>query len=267
MKKTDLLADLELMKLAAKAAGDVAAAYFRAGNQTSAKVSFKAGDSPVSEADIAANTVLERQLRLTRPDYGWVSEETADDGSRQTAERLFIVDPIDGTRAFIAGKADWCVSVGLVSNGVPVAGIIHLPVHGITYWAAAKQGAFRNGLSIRAARKLRLDNARISGPKPMIDLIEAGAGVTLERAPRVPSLAYRLVMAADGALDLALASSGSHDWDITAADAILRESGAVLVDGLGQALTYNRTSLKRDAMISGPGELVNQATRFLEQLP
>ncbi len=255
------------MKLAAKAAGDVAAAYFRSGSQTSAKVSFKAGDSPVSEADIAANTVLEHQLRLTRPDYGWVSEETADDGSRQAAERLFIVDPIDGTRAFIAGKADWCVSIGLVRNGVPVAGVIHLPVHGVTYWAAAKQGAFRNGLPIRAARKLRLDNARVSGPKPMIDLIEAGTGVTFERAPRVPSLAYRLVMAADGALDLALATSGSHDWDIAAADAILRESGAVLANTTGGTLTYNRASLKRDAMISGPEDLVQQAARWLQQLP
>jgi myo-inositol-1(or 4)-monophosphatase len=124
MKKTDLLADLELMKLAAQAAGDVAAAYFRAGNTTSAKVSFKAGDSPVSEADMAANTALERQLRFTRPGYGWVSEETADDGSRKSSERVFIVDPIDGTRAFIAGKADWCVSVGLVSNGRCMASLI-----------------------------------------------------------------------------------------------------------------------------------------------
>jgi myo-inositol-1(or 4)-monophosphatase len=101
----------------------------------------------------------------------------------------------------------------------------------------------------------------------MIDLIEAGAGVTLERAPRVPSLAYRLVMAADGGLDLALASAGSHDWDITAADAILREAGAVLVDGGGEALLYNRVSLKREAMVSGPPDLVQQAVGFLGELP
>jgi myo-inositol-1(or 4)-monophosphatase len=251
--------DLALLASAAMAAGAVALRFFRPGAETTAAITYKDGNSPVSEADIAANAVLETMLRQARPDHAWVSEESADDPGRIAAERVFIVDPIDGTRAFIAGKLEWCVSAALIIGGRPAAGVIHLPALGITYQAAHGLGASAGGKALACSSQARLEGALCAGPKSALEQLQRLASGDLRLAPRVPSLAYRLAMAADGTVDLALASSGSHDWDIAAADIILRESGAVLIDHDGKPLVYNGASLKRGTLCAGPASLAQAA--------
>jgi myo-inositol-1(or 4)-monophosphatase len=255
--------DLDLLLRAARAAGDAALPYFNAGRETSARVSWKEGNSPVSEADHAANDALAAVLRGARPGYQWVSEETADALDRLSASHVFVVDPIDGTRAFIAGKLQWSVSAALVVEGEPALGVIHAPALGVTYVARRGGGATRNGQPIRHSDRARLDRASAAGPKPTLESLETAAGVTLDHAPKVPSLALRLALAAEGRVDLALASTGAHDWDVAAADVILREAGGVLLDLDGEPLVYNRPSLRRGPLCAGTPALAAAAARAL----
>jgi myo-inositol-1(or 4)-monophosphatase len=255
--------DLELLLSAAQTAGAAAMPYFNVGKETSAKISYKDGNSPVSEADHAANDVLEAALRRARPDYHWVSEETIDSRERLSASHLFVVDPIDGTRAFIAGKLQWSVSVALVIDGAAVAGVIHAPALGVTYTAMRGGGSFCNGEPVTASRRSGLADALTSGPKPILEQLEREAAITLNHGPRIPSLALRLALAAEGKIDLAIASTGAHDWDVAAADIILREAGAVLLDLDQKPLIYNRPSLRRATLCAGPPALARAASQAL----
>jgi myo-inositol-1(or 4)-monophosphatase len=261
-----LAEDLDLLLHAARAAGAAAMPWFNAGRETTARVTWKEGDSPVSEADHAANDALAAMLRQARPGYEWVSEETADALDRLSASHVFVVDPIDGTRAFIGGKRQWSVSAALVVDGEPAAGVIHAPALGVTYAARRGAGATRNGEPIRASDRRSLAGAAAAGPKPSLEKLEAEAGVRLEHAPRVPSLALRLALAAEGKVDIALASNGSHDWDVAAADVILREAGGALLDLEAQALAYNRPSLSRGPLFAGPPGLAGAAAAALSGL-
>ncbi|TIW82979.1 MAG: 3'(2'),5'-bisphosphate nucleotidase CysQ [Mesorhizobium sp.] len=187
--------DLPLLRDAAREAGLIAMRYF--GNNP--QVWMKGGTSPVSEADHAADAYLRQTLLAARPDYGWLSEETADDPARLSARRTFVVDPIDGTRGFLEGQRTWCVSVAVVENGRTLAGVLECPAMDETYSALPAQGAFRNDKRI-AVRKPG-DKAEISGLKQLIDLVPAAWQQRLQRAPYIPSLAYRLAMIANGTLD------------------------------------------------------------------
>jgi myo-inositol-1(or 4)-monophosphatase len=256
--------DLDLLLTAARLAGDAAMPYFRAGQETTARVSYKDGNSPVSEADYAANAALEQHLRRPRPAYYWISEETVDAADRLTESHIFVVDPIDGTRAFIAGKLEWSVSVALVVNGKPVAGVVHAPALGLTYLAREAGGATCNGKALTCSATKTLNDALYAGPKSALEQVQSETGTVLRQHVSIPSLAYRMVLAAEGKVDLAVASTGAHDWDVAAADIILREAGAVLVDLQGEELVYNRPSLRRGALAAGPAVLAKAAAYALE---
>jgi myo-inositol-1(or 4)-monophosphatase len=260
---TDPSVALPLLVAAARAAGETAMGWFRSGAHTSAEVSYKAGNSPVSVADIAANDVLERALRSRFPDCGWISEETADDAAWLASGQVLIVDPIDGTRAFISGDPQWSVSVGLVSGGRAVAGVVHAPALGLTYAAAARHGATLNGRAIRCASRPGLAGATVAGPRPLIDRLEASGPLGLARAPRTPSLALRLTGVAEGKHDIGLASDGAHVWDIAAADIILREADGTLIDEAGEAIRYDSPDLRRGHLAAGPATLAREAMRLI----
>ncbi len=251
-------AALALLANAAVAAGDAAMHYFRSGRPTTAKVSYKAGDSPVSEADFAANAALEKALRDRFPAFGWVSEETpAGDGVAAGAPVL-IVDPIDGTRAFIAGDPQWSVSVALVIGARPVAGVVHAPALGVTFTARNGGGAFAHGRKVTCSRRSELAGGLVAGPRPLLDRLEAAVG-DVRRAPRTPSLALRLAGCADGAFDAAVASQGAHDWDVAAADVILAEAGGVLIGESGTSLRYSAVARRHGLLVAGPPTLAGQA--------
>jgi myo-inositol-1(or 4)-monophosphatase len=250
---SDVLAS---MIAAAVAAGDAALPYFRSGHHTVAKVTMKQGNSPVTEADHAANAVLKERLHSAWPRYGWISEEDPDSLDRLTKHRLFVVDPIDGTRAFVDGRTEWCVSIGLIEGTRPIAGVIHLPVLSLTYIAALGEGAFLNGKKLRCSPRDSLMGCRYAGPKATFDHLPEAMKSSISVMPRVPSLAYRMAQAASGQVDLAVATPGGHDWDIAAADIILSESGATLIDETGERLIYNRPSLRREMLFAGPFDLV-----------
>ena len=144
------LAARDCLTAAAREAGALALGFFRLGAGTSAEVQSKFGGSPVTEADLAADALLKRRLREAFPDAGWLSEETADDAERLKRRVLLVVDPIDGTRAFVAGDPRWAVSAALVVDGRPVAGVVHAPALEETYAAARGAGATLTAARLRS---------------------------------------------------------------------------------------------------------------------
>ncbi len=241
---------------AAREAGEIALAFFHPGERTSARVDYKVGGSPVTQADLAVDDFLRTQLGGAFEGAGWLSEETEDDPRRLARQSVLVVDPIDGTRGFLAGDPRWAVSIALIVSGRPVAGVVHAPALAETYAAARGHGAQLNGAAIEVSGCAALDGARVAGPRAMVDSIARAAGVSFVVQPKIPSLAYRMALVASGALDLALASERSHDWDIAAADIILEEAGGRLVEWAGAPLLYNKPETGRGVLFGAPAKMV-----------
>jgi myo-inositol-1(or 4)-monophosphatase len=209
----------------------------------------KGGSSPVSEADIAANDLIEARLRDATPDYGWLSEESVDDTSRLGKALTWIVDPIDGTRGYLAGRDDWCVSVALVRDAVPVLAAVFAPVTDEMFLAQRHAGATLNGRTLQANSGTTIDFGRMAGPKPMVErLSDRGRDITLY--PRIASLALRLCRVADGVLDAAFAGGASKDWDLAAADLIVHEADGRLTEIEGDPILYNRRDVTHGTLIA-----------------
>ena len=166
------------------------------------------------------------------PDYGWLSEETVDGAARLAARRTFVVDPIDGTRGYLEGNSRWCVSLAVVDQGQSIAGVLECPARKETFEAVLGGGAYRNGLRLQVG-KSREDPA-IGGPREFVEALPAALRDRVRRAVYIPSLAYRLAMVAEGSLDASFVKPNSHDWDLAAADLILREAGGRLLDERGK---------------------------------
>jgi myo-inositol-1(or 4)-monophosphatase len=244
---------LDASHRAAAAAGRMALAHFRPGAPTSARVWNKAGGSPVTEADVAADTYLKQACAAALPAAAWLSEETADDPARLGARYVWVVDPIDGTRAFMAGVPDWCVCVALLVDDKPALGVVHAPALDQTYTAVSGQGAFLNGLRLTTNTHGGLGGARVAGPKPMLDMLLRTYPVAAQ--PKVPSLALRIARIADGGLDGGLVSPDARDWDLAAADLVLAEAGGALTTLNGAALRYNRPHPVHATLVAGSGAL------------
>ncbi len=219
--------------------------------QVPIKTWTKAGSSPVSEADIAVDRLLRERLMGETNGVGWLSEESVDDPARLAARYVWIVDPIDGTRAYLAGSPDWCVSAALVESGRPVLGCLYAAATDEFFMAVAGQGATRNGVSIAATDGAMLADARIAGPRSFLDKL-AGLAPSLTVMPRVRSLALRLARVAQGACDIAIAGDNSHDWDLAAADLLVHEAGGAMTHLGGEAVSYNRP-VPRHGMLVAAG--------------
>ncbi|MDE2578122.1 MAG: 3'(2'),5'-bisphosphate nucleotidase CysQ [Hyphomicrobiales bacterium] len=235
---------------AAREAGALAMTWFREGAATAAQVSYKAGGSPVTEADLAVDAFLRERLGAQFRAAGWLSEETADSQERLSRTLTLVVDPIDGTRGYAQGDRRWAVALAVVLDGRPVAGVIEAPALGETYRAAAGAGATLNGRPLQLSATARLAGGLLAGPKTPGEALAAAAGMHL--APKTPSLAVRFAHVASGAFDAAGSSPNAHDWDIAAADLVLREAGGLLTDIGGRAPLYNRINIKHDALYAAP---------------
>lgn len=227
--------DLDLLRDSALEAGRIARRYWREDPQ----VWDKGSDDPVSEADFAVDTYLRTELLRARPDYGWVSEETDDDPARLEAERVFIVDPIDGTRAFVAGEPTWAHSLAVAENGRITAACVFLPVRDKLYLAAAGEGATMNSTPLRASSAHTFDGATVLTPRvTMQDRFWKNGAPAFDRHFR-PSLAYRLALVGEGRFDAMLTLRPAWEWDIAAGALIATEAGATVSDRHGKALTFN----------------------------
>lgn len=248
--------DLDLLIRAALAAGEIAQAYRARGAHVVTEKPDGAG--PVTEADLAVNRMLEGLLRSARPDHGWLSEESADDPARLGADQCFIVDPIDGTRAFIAGDPGFAHSLAIARGGEVVAAVVHLPAKALTYAAEVGTAATLNGAPIRASAALSEVGASVLAARPAMDRAHWPGGVPpVNRAFRT-SLAWRLCLVAEGRFDAMLTLRDTWEWDVAAGMLIAGQAGAVVSDASGARLRFNAPHPQTAGIIAAAPALHSQ---------
>ena len=189
---------------------------------------------PVSEADLAVDAFLKRELGKLLPSAGWLSEETVDSDHRLDCDLIWLVDPIDGTRDFIRGRTGWAVSVALISGGRPLIGVLAAPARGEVWIATAGNGAFRNGEKLVASRCERFAGARV--PADSLDREDSD----LAMVDKPNSIALRIAMVGANEADLVATLRWGYEWDIAAATLIAREAGAQVSDAFGAPLAFNK---------------------------
>jgi myo-inositol-1(or 4)-monophosphatase len=242
--------DLHLLTDAARAAGDIALRYFR----NSPKVWEKQGEGPVTEADIAVNDMLIARLRGARPTYGWLSEESPDTEERLDCEHLFLIDPIDGTSAFIAGDSSFSHSFAVAHNGVVTAAVVYLPAKDRLYAASLGGTVTCNGEPLRCSTRAGVEDATLLTPKANMDPdLWVGPVPQVKRHFR-SSVAYRLCLVAEGEFDGMLSTRQAWEWDIAAGALIAKMAGASVTNILGEPLHFNaETPRSNGILVAAPG--------------
>lgn len=249
-------ADTRLLADAAREAGNIAMRFFG----KDPDVSLKADKSPVSEADLAIDTMLKSELMAARPDYGWLSEETPDTEKRLGAERVFIVDPIDGTRAFIAGQSAWGIALSVVEAGDVVAAAFLMPAQEKMYSAHENGGAFLNGSRLKVSSREEVQGADILTNKGALRPEHWAKPLPAVRPHFRPSLVYRLCLVAEGRFDAALTFRDAWEWDLATGDLMCREAGAAVTTKTGERPKYNSASASQPGLIAA-GPLLHTALR------
>lgn len=242
---SDLIDDLDLLRRVVLEAGDLAIAERDRGLKIEAKI----GGSPVTSADFAVNDLLKDRLLSARPDYGWLSEEDVDTPDRLTRRRIFVVDPIDGTVAFMKRKPWWCLPIAVIEDGRPVAAVIHAPMLNETYEATLGGGAVLNGAAITASDADTLDDAAVLADARLLEAREWAEPWPAMRFEKRNAIAYRMALVAAGAFDAAIALTPRWDWDVAAGALIAAEAGAVVTDHQGGAWRFNRADPRQSSLI------------------
>jgi len=255
-------ADYELLKYGVLEAGHIARHYFEKGFEHW----DKAKDDPVTEADLAVDRVLKEILLSDRPTYGWLSEETDDDLRRLSCRRVWIVDPIDGTRAFVERRPQFTICAALVDNGEPECAFVYNPVTEQLFEARRGRGARLNGDPIAPSARSELEGASVLATKGMFKHPDWQHDWPDLKISMRNSVALRLALVACGEFDMCLSLTKKSDWDLAAADLIVREAGARLSDHTGLPFRYNRKSVRQRSLIATcPGlyEEILKRTRHL----
>lgn len=255
----NLKSDHALLLEAVREAGHVARDFFDKG----AKSWHKNPGDPVTEADIAVDTLLKERLCGERPDYGWLSEETEDDPARLDRARVWIVDPIDGTRAFIDGRAEFTVCAGLVENGEAVLGAVLNPITGEFFEAMRGEGARCNGETLKAPDGADLETARLLASQRSLEKRQGFGSLPHAQFSFINSIAYRMALVALGRFDATISLARKSDWDIAAADIIVTESGGRVSAPDGSALRYNEKRTEHPGVIAAGPELLGEILRRL----
>jgi myo-inositol-1(or 4)-monophosphatase len=252
-REAGLFDDRALIEKAVREAGAIARTFY-GGDY---KRWDKSKGQPVTDADLAVDKYLRETLIAARPDYGWLSEETEDQPSRLQKQSVFVVDPIDGTVAFLKNRPHFTICVALVRDGRPVIGVVFNPILDECFAANDGEGATLNGAPIHVSSREDLEGCRMCAAR---DMFEHPAWNTPPNRPWPPmhietrnSVAYRMALVANGTFDASLALSAKRDWDMAAADIIVREAGGIVTAHDGAIPRYNGAQAIQPSMIAaGP---------------
>ncbi len=229
------------------------------------EVRHKGRDGPVTAADHALDDLLHREL--VRPGEGWLSEETVDDGHRLEMERVWVVDPIDGTRGFLAGKPEWCVSVAMTIAGEPTAAGILNPWAEETFLAERGTALTFNGIETRVTDYESLDGVLVLGSRSEI---RWGAWDQLRGAPfkvkTLGSIAYKMALVAAGKAGAVISMEPKNEWDVAAGALLVEAAGGTVTDMDGQPMRFNRRDTLIDGVIAA-GPQTHAAIRELLERP
>ena len=248
----DLQPELKLARKAALAAGAILRGYW---NDRSFKVGSKGRNNPVTSADMEADSAIKKILRAGFPGYGWLSEETADDRVRLAARRVWIVDPLDGTREFINRVPEFCVAIALAEDGAPVLGVTYNPIRRQLFWAARGLGCHLGTRPVRVTRTRSLKRATVLGSRSEIARGEWKKFEPLMGVSPMGSVAYKLAMVAAGKSDATFTRSPKSEWDIASGAALIAEAGGKMTDIEGREVRFNQSSVERHGLIASNGIL------------
>lgn len=243
--------DLALLVEAAEESGQLALERRRRG----LKVRSKPGGSPVTDADEAVDAFLTERLRSARPDYGWLSEETTDGAERLERTQLFVVDPIDGTVAFMKDKPWWTVALAVVEHGVPVAAVVHAPVLNETYAAVRGGGLRLNGTPVTVSDADALEGVAMLADPRLFDPARWETPWPELRVERRNSIALRMALVAAGGFDAAVAPSPKWDWDVAAGALLVEEGGGRVTDHLGAPFRFNQPDPRQPGLVCAAPKL------------
>lgn len=251
--------DLDLLTAAAREAGDLALEFFHG----HAEVYEKEDKSPVTEADLAVDKLLKERLLTARPDYGWLSEETPDDNHRLETERQFIVDPIDGTRSFVAGQSSWGIALAVVDRGEVSAAAFLMPAKDRIYTASKGAGAFVNTTPMSVAKPRQLEGAGVLTTRANLHPDNWARDVpAIEMAFR-PSLVYRIALVAEGRFDATVTFRDCWEWDVAAGALLVTEAGGRVSGRSGAAPSFNSPTGRTDGLIAAEpllhGQIIGRA--------
>ena len=244
--------DLALLTEAAHQAAEIANRYWQTDQQI---IDKPHGAGPVSEGDLAVDAALRQSLTSARPSYGWLSEETEDTPARLSAEHCFIVDPIDGTRSYVAGRKTWAHSLAVARNGQITAAVVLLPQLDLLYTATLGGGAQLNGQPIAASNRSDPEGGHILAAKSALAPQHWNGTPPDMTCHFRPSLAYRLCLVADGQFDAMLTLRDAWEWDIAAGALIASEAGASATDRTGLPLHFNSPRAKTPGVLTAPNVL------------
>jgi len=243
MSRNDYRYDLEVAVAAARAAGEVVMSFFKSAYDVRDKGGTNGEENPVTSADLAANAVLKDRLLGAFPEDGWLSEETADSTARLGRRRVWVVDPIDGTKEFILGIPQFSVSVGLAVDGAPVLGVIVNPARDETIAGAAGIPPTLNGAPTRPTGTADLAKAVCLASRTECEkgwfnrYVQQG---DFARVEPIGSVAYKLALVAIGRGDLSFSFTPKNEWDLAGGAAILAAAGLSMTDREGAPIRYNR---------------------------
>ncbi|HUY38750.1 MAG TPA: 3'(2'),5'-bisphosphate nucleotidase CysQ [Candidatus Binataceae bacterium] len=245
--RADLSRELRLAKQAARAAGEILRGHWNRGGYT---IGSKGKDNPVTQADLEADQTIKRMLHEPFPEYGWLSEETADSADRLERRRVWIVDPLDGTKEFINGVPEFCVAIALIEDGEPILGVTYNPIRREMFWGARGLGCHLNSRLVRVSRTRLLHRAKVLASRS-----EAARGewqVFHGRLIVSPtgSVAYKLALVAAGKGDATFTRSPKSEWDIASGAALIALGGGTITDIRGRKLRFNNRNVKLEGLIA-----------------
>ncbi len=254
--------ELKLAIDAAKKAGAIIMNYYKADYE----IRDKSYHNPVTTADHAADSCLKKMLMEARPEYGWLSEETVDSPDRLSKERVWVVDPLDGTKEFIEGVPNFVVSVALVENGFPIVGVLFNPVTKEIFTAASDEGAHLNGETIHCVTKEDVcDMVILNSRSETRRGLWAPYGDTFGELRAIGSVAYKLGITAAGKADIFASLRPKNEWDICAGNCIINEAGGKLIDLNGNSRQYNQeNTLIEPGLIAGDVDAVDKTFEILK---
>jgi len=254
--------DLHIAENAAIEAGIIIMNYYK----TDYEIRDKGYHNPVTTADHAADSRLKEILMVARPNYGWLSEETVDSPERLSKDRVWVVDPLDGTKEFIEGVPNFVVSIALVENGDPIVGVLYNPVTKETFTAAKGEGAFLNGKSIFCTAKENVSEMVILNSRSETRRgLWKSYGNTFGELKAIGSVAYKLGLTAAGQADIFASLRPKNEWDICAGNCIINEAGGKLIDLKGNRVIFNREkTLIEPGLIAGNIDAVDKTFEVLK---
>jgi myo-inositol-1(or 4)-monophosphatase len=247
VQNNDLDHELETAREAALAAGEILEHYFR---DRAFEIDQKGKDNPVTTADFEADHELKHRLSSAFPDYGWLSEETVDSSERLSRQRVWIVDPLDGTKEFIKGIPEFVIAIALAEDGVPILGVTYNPIKQEMFFSARGQGCFMDSKPAHVTRTANLENAVVLASRSETSRGEWKAYEGKIRVNPIGSVAYKLALVAAGRADATFTRTPKSEWDIASGVALIIEAGGQITDIDGLEMRFNKPSVKLKGFVA-----------------